>query len=192
MRTRIFIHLLSGTSENPARDMLSLNQELSLYNPSLGQKQQIIAVNKIDLPEVREKLKEIKDELSGAGIKAHYISAENGEGVGGLMEEALKLIKEANNRKNEAEPAVKVFRPRPRESRITVTREGEEFIVHDFELERLYGGKGITPGELGWQLNYQLKRIGGDRILEKAGAKTGDRIRCGNVTWEWYRPGSEK
>jgi GTP-binding protein len=192
MRTRIFIHLLSGTSETPVEDMLKLNQELTLYNPALGEKKQIIALNKIDLPEVQEKLKELKNELAGAGIKAHYISAEKGEGVTGLMEEVLKALKAGESRGKETETPVKVFRPRPKESRVTVTREGDEFVVHEAELERLFGGKGITPGELGWQLNYQLKRMGGDKLLEKAGAKTGDRIRCGNITWEWYRPGSEK
>jgi GTP-binding protein len=192
MRTRIFIHLLSGTSENPAEDMLHLNRELTLYNPELGEKKQIIAINKIDLPEVQEKLKTLKAELAAAGIKAHYISAEEGEGVKGLMDEVLKVLKEEAAVEIKEEEPVKIFRPKPREPRVTVTKEGNEYVVHEAELERLYGGSGITPGDLGWQLNYQLRRMGVDKILEKAGAKTGDKVRCGDLTWEWYLPGSEK
>jgi GTP-binding protein len=192
MRTKIFVHLLSGTSEKPIEDMLNLNQELTLYNPALGEKKQIIAINKIDLLEVQEKLKEIKDELVGAGIEAHYISAEEGEGVKGLMEETLNILRAGEIKVEPEEPQIKIFRPKPREARVSVIKAGDEYVIHEAELERLFTGSGITPGELGWQLNYQLKRMGADKLLEKAGAKTGDKVRCGDLTWEWYQPGSEK
>jgi nicotinate-nucleotide adenylyltransferase len=52
-------------------------------------------------------------------------------------------------------------------------------------------GSGVTPGELRWQLNFQLEKMGVNRILEKAGVKTGDKIRCGELTWEWSSSGRE-
>ena len=108
------------------------------------------------------------------------------------MEATLNILRAGEIKVEPEEPQIKIFRPKPREARVTVTKTGDEYIIHEIELERLYAGSGITPGELGWQLNYQLKHMGADKLLEKAGAKTGDKIRCGDLTWEWYKPGSEK
>jgi Obg family GTPase CgtA-like protein len=50
----------------------------------------------------------------------------------------------------------------------------------------------VSPTDLRWQLNYQFKRLGIDKALEKAGVKTGDKVRCGELTWEWTPPGRKK
>jgi len=36
------------------REYEAINRELALFNPELSEKRQIIVINKIDLPEVRE------------------------------------------------------------------------------------------------------------------------------------------
>lgn len=185
MRTKILIHLISGDSESPFDDMMRVNEELSLFDPYLAQKPQIMALNKIDLPEVQERLDGIKSEMSGAGIKAHYISAATGQGVSELMTEALKVLKAQAAVVEGMKLPVKVFHPRPRESRFTVSRIGEEFVISAPDLERIFAGAGVTPDDLRWQLGHQLNRLGVNKALEKAGVKAGDKIRCGELTWEW-------
>ncbi|OGO41988.1 MAG: hypothetical protein A2137_00235 [Chloroflexi bacterium RBG_16_58_8] len=192
LRTRILIHVISGSAESPIDDMLHVNEEIALFDPALARKTQFIALNKIDLPEVQERLPGLKRELSGAGIKAHYISAASGQGVPGLMAEALKLLKAEAGEEKKAEIPVKVFRPQPREARFKVSKVGDEFVIAAPNLERLIGGAGVTPAELRWQLNYQLNRLGVNKALEKAGARTGDKVRCGELTWEWYYPGRKE
>lgn len=191
MRTKILIHLISGSSESPVDDMMRVNEELNLFDTALAQKPQVLALNKIDLPEVQDRLGDIKGEMSGAGIKAHYISAATGQGVPELMAEALKVLKAQATVVEREKPPVKVFRPRPRESRFTVSRIGEEFVISAPGLERVFAGAGVTPADLRWQLNHQLSRLGVKKALEKAGVKAGDRIRCGELTWEWSYPGRE-
>jgi GTP-binding protein len=185
MRTKIFIHLVSGTSESPIDDMLHVNEELAMFDPSLARKNQLITLNKIDLPEVQERLDVIKGELTGAGIRAHYISAATGQGVPELVAEAMKVLKAETAREKSVELPGKVFRPQPREPRVKVIREGDEFVIYAPDLVRIIAGAGVTPTELRWQLNYQLKRLGINKIMAKAGVKTGDKIRCGELTWEW-------
>ena len=185
MRTKILIHLVSVTSESPVDDMMRVNEELTLFDMSLAQKPQILALNKVDLPEVKDRLGDIKREIAGAGIKAHYISAATGQGVSGLMAEVLKVLKTQTAGVEVEKPPVKVFRPRPRESRFTVSRIGEEFVISAPDLERIIAGAGVTPADLRWQLDHQLNRLGVNKALEKAGVKSGDKIRCGELTWEW-------
>ncbi|MHB8104381.1 MAG: GTPase ObgE [Dehalococcoidales bacterium] len=189
MRTRILIHLIDGTSGNPADDMIKVNNELAMFDASLAKKPQIIALNKIDLPEVQEKLDIIKAELSGAGIKAHYIAAATGQGVDALMAAAMELLKAQTATEKHPEAPAKVFRPQPREARIKVTREGEVWIIHAPGLDRLIAGGGATASELRWQLNFQLEKHGINSILQKAGVKAGDEVRCGDLIWEWDMPG---
>ena len=189
MRTKILIHLISGTSDTPAEDMIKVNNELAMFDPLLAQKPQIIALNKIDLPEVQEKLGGIKEEFTAAGIKAHYISAATGQGVSGLMAEALNILKAQAGEQKRAEAPGKIFRPQPKEARVKVVKEGDEYVIYAPGLDRLIAGSGITPGELRWQLNFQLEKLGVNRTLEKAGVKTGDKIRCGDLIWEWSLPG---
>jgi len=56
LRTKILIHLIDGSSASPVEDMIQVNTELSLFDSSLKQKPQLLAVNKIDLPQVRTRL----------------------------------------------------------------------------------------------------------------------------------------
>jgi GTP-binding protein len=194
LRTKILIHLLNGTAASPIDDMLKVNEELALFEMTLARKRQLVVINKNDLPEVQERLAVIKTELAGAGIKAYDISAATGQGVNALMKEAWKVLKEesAGEKAIDAEPPVKVFRPQPREERVKVNKVGEEFIVSAPSLERIKGGAGVRPDDLRWQLNYQFKRLGIDKALEKAGVKAGDKVRCGELTWEWTPPGRKK
>jgi len=184
MRTKIFIHLVSGTSESPVKDLVTLNNELALFDQSLAQKPQIVVLNKIDLPEVQVRRATIEAEFADAGIKAHYISAAAGRGVPQLMKEALKVLKTLVETEPEEKPT-KIFRPQPRAPGVKVFRQGDEFVISAPGLERIRGGVGVTPNELRWQLNYLLKKMGINGMLEKQGAQPGDKIHCGDMTWEW-------
>jgi GTPase len=193
LRTRVLLHLIDGSSASPADDFAKVNEEIALFDPALSQKQQVIAVNKIDLPEVQERLDGLKREMSQAGVRAHYISAVTGRGVPALMADTLKLLK-AVVPAEKPQPAapLKVFRPQPAGARFTVSRVGDEFVINAPDLARLTGGPNVTLSELRWQMNYQLKRLGVNRALQKAGARPGDKVRLGEITWEWSPPGCDK
>ncbi|MFH1646393.1 MAG: GTPase ObgE [Chloroflexota bacterium] len=185
LRTKILIHIIDGSAASPAADMIAVNQELASYDPELAHKPQIIVVNKVDLSEVQERLDDIKKELAGVGVKAQEISAATGQGVNKLMDEALRTLSVTTTAVGGAEPPLKVFRPQPREAVFRVERVGEGFVLHAPELERIIPGAGAGPTEVRWQLNRQLARLGVNKALEQAGAKPGDKIRCGELTWEW-------
>ena len=70
-------------------------------------------------------------------------------------------------------------------SGVRVEKVGDEYVLSLPELERIVPGAGVSPSELRWQLHNQLVRLGAMKALEKAGVKPGDRIRCGELEWEW-------
>jgi GTP-binding protein len=184
-RTRILIHIISGTSLTPLEDMVRVNQELNLYDPALSQKTQIVVINKVDLLEVRKRMNEIKNDFIESGIKAYYISASTGEGVIELMSAVMNNLKSETEKVTKQETGRKVFHPRPKDTRVKVEKKGENFILKVPELERLYAGPGASPSELRWQMHRQLTRRGLIKDLEKAGVRPGSKIRCGDIEWEW-------
>ena len=186
VRTKILIHLVDGSSVSPIEDVMRVNAELSLFDSALAHKPQLCAVNKIDLPEVQARLAEIKDAFSCAGITVFFISAATKEGVSELMAETMKLLSQVTAEVEAGEKIhKKVFRPQPRGTGPSVHKEGDTFVVVAPELERIVARTGVTSPEVRWQLRKQLARLGISKALEKTGVKPGDRVRCGNLEWDW-------
>lgn len=63
-RTRTLVHLIDASAmdpENPLEAYETINRELALYSEILADKPQMIVLNKLDLPEAREKAQKFKD-----------------------------------------------------------------------------------------------------------------------------------
>lgn len=186
LRTKILIHLLDGSSASPAEDMILVNNELSLFDSALGQKQQLAVINKIDLPGVQARIAELRDAFSSIGVTVHFISAATGEGVSGIMAEVWEVLGQVSAKEAVTKEATRhVFHPRPRRGGVGVHREGDTLVVESPELERVVAGTNLTDLEARRQLLSYLTRPGVSRALRKAGVQPGDRVRCGNLEWEW-------
>jgi len=186
MRTKILIHLIDGASASPVEDMVRVNAELSLFDSALAQKPQLVVVNKIDLPQVRARLAELKDTFSNAGTSVLFVSAVRGEGVDELIAEAVKMLSQAATEVKAGKKIPKaVFHPQPKGVGVGVHKEGDTFVVVAPELERIVARVDMTSSEVRWQLQGQLTRLGVSKALKRAGVKPGDKVRCGNFEWEW-------
>ena len=82
-RTNLLVHLIDIGSENPYTNYKGINKELKLYAKGLSDKPQIIAANKMDLPEAEKGLAALKKHLGEPIIP---ISAKTGQGINGLIE----------------------------------------------------------------------------------------------------------
>jgi GTP-binding protein len=93
-RTRLLVHLLDASRPEPLRDFDTINAELRLFNPELARRPQIVALNKIDLPEAQENLPRLIAALRARGIEPTPISAATGENVALLMRRVARLLDE--------------------------------------------------------------------------------------------------
>jgi GTP-binding protein len=95
--------------------MAQVNTELSLFDSALARKPQLVAVNKIDLPQVEARRAEITESFSAVGIRVFFVSAASGRGLPELMAEAVKLLESIpETRADGIKVPKKVFRPQPR------------------------------------------------------------------------------
>jgi GTP-binding protein len=186
VRTRVLIHLVDGTSETPVEDMIRVNNELSMYDPELARKPQVVAVNKIDLPGMKDRLDNIETEFGHAGVSVLFISAETGAGIQYLVDETSNLLEKSGKRilAGKKVPAA-VFHPQPRQVEATIKKDGDIYVVNSPDLERIISGVDMTNDEVRRQLQRPMSRYGVTRALEKAGVKPGDKVRCGDYEWEW-------
>jgi GTP-binding protein len=87
-RTRLLIHLLDlspFTERDPKEDFKAINTELERFNPELALRPQVVALNKIDVTEARQRVPELLNFLSALGIKVFPVSAATGEGLDELL-----------------------------------------------------------------------------------------------------------
>lgn len=87
-RTRILIHLIDGSNSaslHPFEAFKVVNHELALHNPSLRDKPQLIAINKMDLPESKKNYPKIKKHFGDLNLRIYPISAATGKGVPSLI-----------------------------------------------------------------------------------------------------------
>ena len=94
-RTRVLIHLLDGLSEEPIIDFAQINSELALFDPALGDKPQIVVLNKMDLPDVEKKWPQVKSQLLEKGYQDVFsISAITRQGIRPVLYRAAQLLEE--------------------------------------------------------------------------------------------------
>ena len=94
-RTRVLIHLIDSSRvlpHDPLRDFIVINNELTLHNPELGERPQVVAMNKIDLPESQANYRICKEHFTKRQIKSFPISAVTGKGVKPLINHVAKLL----------------------------------------------------------------------------------------------------
>lgn len=111
-RTKLIIHVLDGASQDPVDDLRKVNREIELYEPLLLEKPQIVVLNKVDLPEAKEKVEEVGVEMKKLRIPFFPISAYTGEGMDAFMHGMWDIIKKQEKIKRVEEEPLVVFRPR--------------------------------------------------------------------------------
>jgi len=113
-RTRLLVYLLDGSSPTVIDDLSTLDKEIALYK-GLSHKPKIVAVNKIDLPEVQARLTEVKQCFARLGVPVFYISAVSGQAVLELVRKAKEMVdQESQDEEIISQAQIAVFRPKPR------------------------------------------------------------------------------
>jgi GTP-binding protein len=183
-RTRVLVHLLDASAEDPASDYATIRHELEMYGHGLAERREVVALNKIDVPGVRERLPEIETALELQEPSA-AISGATGEGVRGLLQRLQALLQEEQPALPPGErERLPVLRPAGRD-RLDVVEDGGVYVITGEKAAESAAKLGAGGGEALDELQERLKRQGLDRLMRRAGARPGDPLRIGNVELEW-------
>ena len=189
-RTRVLIHLLDGAlSEDPLKDWEDINTELALFHAELGAKPQVVAFNKMDLPQAQEAWPRVRDALRERGADPLAISAATGEGVQELLGRVANLLRQVPKAPPKEVQEV-VFRPAFAEDErlFTVERDphhGGAWRVRGQRIERVAHMTHWDLPEAVLRFQRILEALGVRQALEEAGVQPGDTVLIGDVELVW-------
>lgn len=186
-RTRLLIHVLdmAGTEgRDPLADYAVINRELAAYSPALAARRQVVAANKMDLPEAAPNLERLRQAL-GSEIEIFPISAVTGQGIEPLMYRADELLDEL-----EAIPPAPAVEPIRRvqvktEPEWQIDVEDGVFVVSGKDVERLSAMTNLANEAAVERFQRIMKKMGIDEALREKGVKEGDFVRVHNNEFEW-------
>jgi len=167
-RCRVIFHIVSGASVDPVGDFRALNDELLLFNPRLLEKPHVVVLNKIDLPEVRARLPELRERLLEAmgHERLVCISAATGEGVEELMQRTRNLVDKRERMEDERLLTALADDEGGDDTRDAAGAEGEDATTSTSSSSSSSSGR---PDGY-WIENISLGkwRIGGDKVTKAA------------------------
>lgn len=192
-RTKVIIHMVDGASvegRDPLADILAINKELEAYDPSILEKPQVIAANKMDvcMEGSDEIIATLRKEFEPKDIQVFAISAVSGQGIKELLYHVQELLKtcpdEITIYEPEFDPALRFFDDEP----FTVElNEDGEYVVEGPRIEKMLGYTNIDS-EKGF-LFFQrfLKEQGILKQLEELGIQEGDTVRMYGLMFDYYK-----
>jgi GTP-binding protein len=185
-RARVLVVLLDLGAPlaggEPAADQLRvLLAELGAYRPELLERPRVVAGSKADL---------VADggDVAGEAVCDLVLSAATGTGVDELVGRLAVLVQEARAQAAAGLAAgtgeVVVHRPLP--EGVDVQRAGAgAWLVVGRAAERAVALSDLTDAGAQAEAVRRLRRLGVDRALARAGARDGDEVTVGAMTFTW-------
>lgn len=188
-RTRIIVHVIDmagSEGRDPYDDYMKINYELREYDTSLADKPQIIAANKMDMPNASELLQQFKEKLA-KDIPIYPISAYTRQGIRELLfAVADQLDKIPKPKQLIEEKGHMIYRHEEVKEPFTVHRDSSgTFVLSGEEIERLFKMTDFTHNEAVQRFARQMRTLGVDDELRKRGAEDGDIVRILDFEFEF-------
>ena len=195
-RTKVIVHIVDAASvegRDPVEDIHKINTELEAYDPSILQRPQVIAANKLDALYVDEDMEDpverLRREFEPQGIQVFPISAVSGQGLKELLYHVKDMLKNMDDKPVIFEKEFDINELRVDENLpYTVTRDDDGgFRVEGPRIEKMLGYTNLDS-EKGFEFfqNF-LKDSGILEQLEGAGIEEGDTVRMYGLEFDYYK-----
>jgi GTPase len=168
----VLVDLAAADERSPAEQERVLLQELGQHEPDLVRRPRLVIGTKAD--------------TANAEWDGDRISAVTGEGIQPLLGRLATLVAEARAAMPAGQGTV-VHRPEPEGLQVARGDDGA-FVVKGRQAERAVALSDLTDAGALQFAQERLKRIGVDRALARAGAREGDLVHIGGMTFE-FEPG---
>jgi GTP-binding protein len=198
-RSALILHVvdLSGGYEgrDPVADIRVIDRELAAHSTELAERPQVVVGNKVDLPGSRENAARVAAWCDQAGRPFFAVSAATGEGIQEMVRAVAERVHELREQAAvvPAEPpAVFVYEP-PSERAVEVVQEAPgEYRVRGGRIERMVIMTDMQNDEAVAYLQRRLQRAGVEEALRNAGARPGDTVHIGPVSFEFEIPSDDR
>lgn len=183
-RTRILVHVVDAAGcdgREPLEDFHAINRELELYTPELAERPQLVALNKLDLPDAAERETELVAALTELGYPVFPISAATGQGVRDLMRATYAALQAAPK----PQPIAVLENWQEPERPLAISRDNEFYVVSGTWVERRIAMTDMQNEDALRRLQRAFQRYGVFDALRAAGIQEGDPVRIRDVEFEF-------
>ena len=185
-RTRVIAHIIdmSGYTNDPYQDYITINKELENFDKTLIEKPQIIIANKMDMQSSKENLKKFKEKVNK---EIYEMSAIKGEGIDKIILKLAdmldKLPKENLYKEDKFESHV-IYKFKE-EKPYKITKDNSTWIISGKAVEKLLIMSRLDTDEAILRFSNKLRKMGIDDELRELGAKDGDIIKIMDYEFEF-------
>ncbi len=186
-RTRVIAHVIdmAGTEgRDPYEDYLLINKELGEYNQKLLEKPMIVIANKMDLPEAKDNLEELKKKVD---CEIMEVSAAMNKGLQQVVDRLADILDTipTNPLYDESQIESNVLYKFKKEEPFTITKEDDCWVISGDEIERIFKMTKFSSDEAAYRFAKKLKRMGIDDKLRELGAEENDQVRILNFYFNY-------
>ena len=189
-RTRLLVHLIDGSQDDPVAAKALVDRELSSYSSKLAGRPQVVVINKADLEEVDLFRDEIAAQFSSLAQPPLFCSAATGEGTDAVVSACAAALAELREQEPPRNSKIPVVRPKQDGRRFEVEELASGlFQVSGASVERFVSMMELDEDEALAETYRWLDRRGVASALQRAGCQPGDVVRIGRsrIAWEWER-----
>jgi GTP-binding protein len=193
----LLVDLSSATATDPAAQVAVLLGELGRYEPRLLERPRLVVGSKADVAQVRARTRTPLD---------FVISAVTGEGVPDLVRRMASIVVESRVAQSfvggvrelapedgssapdvvDGRGALVEHRPAPEE--LVAERAGPHaWRIVGREAEHAVNLSDLTDDDALAEAVRRLRRLGTDRVLVRAGARDGEEVKVGMLSFTWFR-----
>ncbi|MFW5866229.1 MAG: GTPase ObgE [Armatimonadota bacterium] len=187
-RTKLLLHMLDASGlegREPLQDFHEINHELAMYDEDLGRLEQVVALNKMDLPDARENEPELRAAIEAEGYTVYSISAATGEGtqqvLNHLRERLFALGHEVEPEEPDEAQMELEIPPLPWRELAVQRLDAETMEVTGTRIERLAATVDMEADEAVMWFQDQLEEQGVLKALRNAGVEEGDTVIIGPI-----------
>lgn len=189
-RTKVLVHVVDvagSEGRDPIDDVEIINTELQLYSDVLSQKPQIIAANKVDILQDKDRLSKFETAMVKKELPVFPICALTGEGIPALLErvwQELERLKESGEDAGSVITEV-VYEEKPEPEFVVTRADDAAFILSGKRIEKLVAMTNFDDEQslLRFQKIWKLMEL--DKLLQNKGIKTGDTVRIGEMEFNY-------
>ena len=187
-RTKLLLHVIDASGQegrDPVEDFYKINDELKQYSDKLSEKEQIIVLNKLDLPDASDNVERIKKEFSDK-FEIIEVSAATGNNLNLLKKRAYeRLLQIEEEIEFVDEEVVESFFDKKERDTIVVAKEEDYYLAEGDFLERLVASTNFDDFESFSNFQKVLVDKGVIEKLRELGAKEGDLISVCGVEFDF-------
>ena len=201
-RCSALLHVIDCATMEPGRDPISdldvILRELEAYEVPAGQtplieRPQLVALNKVDVPDAQELAEFVKAEFESRGYPVYLVSSATHQGLKELNFALAQLVtEERKNQVAQASKRISLLSQKPQDSKWEVRVES----INDEDVYRIIGAKperwvaqtDFSNSDAVSYLSERLAKLGMDDELYKRGAKRGATVVIGTengVVFDW-------